>query len=82
MLSGEPQGAGESELPPGGREGHWGGAFLDEFGEFFCSAEKGLVDNARLAPDAGALDEVVIEAVALPPANSPSSPSFLRGRAG
>ena len=64
VLSGEPQGAGKSELPQGRREGHRGGAFLDEFGEFFCGAEIGLMNDTRLALDSGAFDEVVIEAMA------------------
>ncbi len=65
MLSGQPQGTWESELPQGSREGHGGGAFLDEFGEFFCGAEIGLMDDPRFTIDAGAFDEVVIESVAL-----------------
>ena len=42
-----------------------GRSFLDEFSEFFGGAEIGLMDDARFAIDAGAFDEVVIEAVAL-----------------
>jgi hypothetical protein len=38
---------------------------LDEFGDFFGGAEIGLMNDARFAVDAGAFDEVVVEAVAL-----------------
>jgi len=37
---------------------------LDEFGEFFGGAQIGLMDDAGLAVDARAFDEVVVEAVA------------------
>jgi hypothetical protein len=37
---------------------------LNEFGEFFGSAEIGLMDNAWLAIDTGAFDQIIIEAVA------------------
>jgi hypothetical protein len=37
---------------------------VDEFGEFFGGAQIGLMDDARLAVDAGAFDEVVVEAIA------------------
>ena len=37
---------------------------LDEFGDFFGGAQIGLMDDARLAVDAGAFDEVIVEAVA------------------
>jgi hypothetical protein len=37
---------------------------LNQFREFFGGAQIGLMDDARLAVDAGAFDEVVVEAVA------------------
>jgi len=38
---------------------------LDEFGDFFGGAEIGLMNDARLAVDASAFDEGVVQAVAL-----------------
>jgi hypothetical protein len=37
---------------------------LNEFSEFFGGPQIGLMDDARLAVDADAFDEVVVEAVA------------------
>jgi hypothetical protein len=37
---------------------------LDKFGELFGGAEIGLMDNSGFAVDAGAFDEVVVEAIA------------------
>jgi hypothetical protein len=37
---------------------------LDQFGQLFSAAQVALVSNAGLAEYAGALDEVVVEAIA------------------
>ncbi len=65
LFGSQPQGAGETEVSQGGGEGNRGGLLLDEFGDFFGGAEIGLMNDARLAVDASAFDEVVVQAVAL-----------------
>src|SRR6202008_2639249 len=65
LFGSQPQGAGEAEVSQGGGEGNRGGLLLDEFGDFFGGAEIGLMNDAGLAVDASAFDEVVVEAVAL-----------------
>src|SRR5256884_903219 len=62
LFGSQPQGAGEAEVSQGGGEGDGGGLLLDEFSEFFGGAEIGLMDGAGLPVDAGAFDEVVVEA--------------------
>src|SRR3989475_4860285 len=42
----------------------WGGAVLDEGGDLVGGTEIGLVDDAGLAIDAGAFDDVIVERVA------------------
>ena len=64
LFCSQPQGAGETEISQGGGEGDGSGLLLDEFGEFFGGTQIGLMDDARLAVDARAFDEVVVEAVA------------------
>src|SRR5205807_6917795 len=64
LFCSQPQGAGEAEVSQGGGEGDGGGLLLDEFSEFFGGAQIGLMDDAGLPVDAGAFDEVVVEAVA------------------
>jgi hypothetical protein len=65
LFGSQPQGAGETEISQGGGEGDGGGLLLDQFNEFFGGAQIGLMDDAGLAVDAGAFDQVVVEAVAL-----------------
>ena len=64
LFGSQPQGAGEAEVSQGGGKGDRSGLLLDEFGEFFGGAQIGLMDDARFAVDAGAFDEVIVEAVA------------------
>ena len=64
LLRGQPQGTGQTEVARGGREGHWGGVLLYQFRQFFCGTQVGLMGDAGLALDAGALDQVVVEAIA------------------
>jgi hypothetical protein len=63
LLGGQPQGAGQAEVDGGGREGDGSGAVLDQGGEAFGGSQIGLLDDAGLAIDAGALDDVVVELV-------------------
>ena len=60
----KPEGAGQSEVPRrrGNRDG--GGPIFDQRRDFLGRAEIGLVDNPRLAIDAGAFDDIVIKLVA------------------
>src|SRR5437016_10765466 len=60
----QPQGAGEAKVSQGGGERDGGGLLLDQFSEFFGGAQIGLMDDAGFTVDAGAFDEVVVEAVA------------------
>jgi hypothetical protein len=59
----EPESAGQSEVPRCGGNGDWGGTVLDQRRHFLRGAEIGLVDDAGLAVDAGAVDDVIIELV-------------------
>ena len=63
-LGGRPKSARQAEIQRGGREGDGSGAVLDQGGNAFSGAEIGLMDDARLAVDAGAFDDVVVELVA------------------
>jgi hypothetical protein len=64
LFGSQPQGAGETEISQGGRERDGGSPLLNECSEFFGGAQIGLMDDARFAVDAGAFDEVVVEAIA------------------
>src|SRR5271169_326935 len=64
LFGSQPQGAGKAEVSHGGGEGDGGGLLLDQCGEFFGGAQIGLMDDAGFAVDAGAFDEVVVEAIA------------------
>ena len=64
LFGSQPQGAGKTEVSQGGGEGDRGGLLLDKFGEFFGGAEIGLMNDTGFAVDAGAFDEVVVEAIA------------------
>jgi hypothetical protein len=63
-LGGQPERAGQAELQSGGLQWERRGAVSYQFGDFFGAAEISLVNNARLAIDASALDDVVIEPLA------------------
>src|SRR5271157_1981443 len=60
----QPEGAGQAELQSGGLQRERRGAVLDERGHLFGATEISLVNNARLAVDACALDDVVVEMLA------------------
>ena len=62
-LGGEPERTGQSELQRGGREWNRSGAVLNQSGNALGRAEIGLMDDAGLTVDAGALDDVVVELV-------------------
>src|SRR5438876_3363892 len=64
LFCSQPQGAGEAEVSQGGGERDGGGLLLDELSEFFGGAQIGLMGDAGFTVDAGAFDEVVVEAVA------------------
>ena len=64
MPGGQPKGAGQSEVARGGGNRDRGSPVLDELCDLLSSAEIGLMDDARFAIDAGALDDVVVELVA------------------
>ena len=65
LLGGQPQGTRQAEVAHGGGEGHRSSAVADQSGDLFGGAEVALMDDARLAVDAGALDDIVVELVAL-----------------
>jgi hypothetical protein len=65
LLGGQPQGTGQAEIAHGGGQRYRSGAIANQGGDFFGGAEIALMDDARLAVDAGALDDVVVELVAL-----------------
>ena len=54
----------QAEVAHGGGEGHRSRAVADQSGDLFGGAEVALMDDARVAVDAGALDDVVVELVA------------------
>ena len=64
MLRGEPESAGQSKVARSGGQRDRGGAVFDEGGDLLGSTEIGLVDDAGLAIDAGAFDDVVVELLA------------------
>jgi len=65
LLGGEPEGSGQTQLAAGGREGKRSGALLKQGGNLLSVAEIGLMDDARKALDAGAVDDVVVKLVFL-----------------
>src|SRR5580765_8450636 len=65
LLCREPKRAGQAEVARGGGKRNWRSAVLDQSSDFIGGAEIRLVDDARLAIDAGAFDDVVVELVAL-----------------
>jgi len=65
LLCREPQSAGQPEFARSGGQRDRGGAVLDEGGDLLGSTEIRLMDDARLAIDAGAFDDVIVELVAL-----------------
>jgi hypothetical protein len=56
---------GQAEIAHGGGQRYRSGPIANQGGDFFGGAEIALMDDARLAVDAGALDDVVVELVAL-----------------
>lgn len=62
-LRGQPERAWEAESHRGGRERNRGGGALDQSGDALGRAEVGLMDDAGLAVDAGAFDDVIVERV-------------------
>ena len=65
LLGGKPQGAGQAQIAEGGRQRQGSGAILDKGGHLLGAAQVGLMNDARLAFDAAAFDEVVVELVGL-----------------
>src|SRR5665647_2148938 len=63
-LGRQPERAGQAELHGGCLQRKRGGAFLDERGHLFGATEISLVNDARLAVNASALHDVVVELVA------------------
>jgi len=64
LLCCEPESTGQSKVARGGRQRDRGSAVLDQSGDLFGGTEVGLVDDAGLAIDTGAFDDVVVELVA------------------
>jgi hypothetical protein len=60
----QPERAGQAKLQSGGLQRERRGAIFDERSHLFGATEVRLVNNARLAVNAGALDDVVVEMVA------------------
>src|SRR5438094_7345830 len=65
LLGGEPESAGQSKVARRGGQRDRGSTVLDKGGNLVGSAEIRLVDDAGLALDASAFDDVVIELLAL-----------------
>ena len=65
LLGGQPEGSGQTQFAAGGGEGKRRGALLEQGGDFFGAAQIGLVDDARAALNAGAVDDVVVKFVLL-----------------
>lgn len=65
LLGGEPERARQPQVQGGGRQGNGRGAVFDEGGHLLGTAKVGLVDDAGLAVDAGAFDDVLVELVGL-----------------
>src|ERR1017187_1152540 len=63
-LGGQPEGAGQAEVQSGGFQRKGSGSVSDERGHLFGATELSLVNNARLAVDACAFDDVVVEMIA------------------
>lgn len=63
ILSSAPECAGQAEIDGGGRERDRSATVLDESSKALGGTEIGLMDDAGLAVDAGALDDVVVELV-------------------
>src|SRR5438876_4211986 len=65
LLGSEPESAGQSKVARSGGQRDRRGSVFDESSDLFGSTEIGLVDDAGLAIDAGAFDDVVVELLAL-----------------
>src|ERR1700694_1948408 len=64
LLSGRPQGGGQAKIAGGSGQGDGGGTIADHLSQFLGGAQVGLMDDTRLAFDAGTFDHGVIEFVA------------------
>jgi len=64
MLCREPESTGQSKVARGGGQRDRGSAVFDQSGDLVRGTEIGLVDDAGLAIDAGAFDDVIVELVA------------------
>jgi len=64
LLRHRPESRWQTKLAHGSRQGKGGGAVADHFRQLLGGAQVSLVDNAGLALDAGAVDDVVVELVA------------------
>jgi hypothetical protein len=62
-LRGEPERPRQPVVEGRGRQRDGGGAIFDQGSHLFGAAEVGLADDAGLAVDAGAFDNVVVELV-------------------
>jgi hypothetical protein len=65
LLGSQPQGARQAEIPHGGGQRYRSGPLANQGGDLFGGAEVALMDDARPAVDASALDDVVVELLAL-----------------
>ncbi len=64
LFGGEPESAGQSKVARRGGQRDRGGAVLDQGSDLLGSTEICLVDDAGLAINAGAFDDVVVELLA------------------
>src|SRR5664280_189236 len=64
LAGGEPERTGQAEVDRGGLQRQRRGALPDQGGDFLSAAEIGLMNDAGLAVDAGAFDDVVVELIA------------------
>ena len=65
LLSGEPERSRQAHIGSRGFQWHRSGAIPDQRRDFLGRAEIRLVDDAGLAVDAGALDDIVVKFVGL-----------------
>jgi hypothetical protein len=61
----QPERAGQAEVDRGGLQRQRRGALLDQGGDLLGGAEIGLMNDARLAVDARAFDDIVLALVGL-----------------
>jgi hypothetical protein len=65
LLSGQPEGTGQAEIAHSGSQRYGSRAIANQGGDLFGGAEIALMDDAGVAVDAGTLDHVVVQLVAL-----------------